>query len=88
MLDNHIGHFTGEKGGVRDGVVSSSNDPFEYVETVGGFNYLLVFRLTRGTNSYFHQWIKPNLSRNNVWHKLRWQDVTVEEMYHFLGILL
>jgi hypothetical protein len=86
-LDSHMGHFTMESGGLW--VESQSfQDPLECFEKVGGFGLHVVARLTQGTNRYFHKSIKPSLCRNLRWHKLRWTDVTVEEMYHFLGILL
>jgi hypothetical protein len=86
-LDQHMGHFTMESGGLREENISFK-DPFECFEKVGGFGLHVVARLTHGTNRYFHKTIKPTLCRNLRWHKIRWTDVTIEEMYHFLGILL
>jgi len=88
VLDSHLGHFTSETSGLNDDALSSFTDPFQCLEQVGGLSYRMVARLTKGTNTYFHTAIKPNLGRNCIWHKLKWRDISVEEMYHFLGILL
>lgn len=87
VLDDHLGFFTTERIGLRDDA-PQFDDPFQCFEVIGGFSYHVVARLAHGTIRYFHQSIKPTLCRNLGWHKIRWTDVTVEEMYHFLDILL
>ena len=41
------------------------------------------------TNKYFHKKIRPNLmGRRGYFHSQKWQDVTLQEMTRFLGIIL
>jgi hypothetical protein len=80
VLDDHLGFFTTERSGLRDDA-PHFDDPFQCFEVISGFSYHVVARLAHGTNRYFHQSIKPTLCRNLCWHKIRWMDVTVEEMY-------
>jgi Transposase IS4 len=54
----------------------------------GSLLYALVARLAAGSNDYFHRFKKPLLDRNQLWHGIKWTDITVEEMHKFLGILL
>jgi hypothetical protein len=88
LLDSHLGHFTTETSGLKKDALQWFSDPFQCLEHVGGLNCQVVARLTNGSNTYFHKSIKPNLGRNLIWHTLKRIDIRVEEMYHFLGILL
>jgi len=46
-----------------------------------------VARLAANSNDYFWQHIKPKLGRN-TYGGLPWSDISIKEMYHFLGIML
>ena len=74
--------------GLRPNILLTFADPFECLSVCGGLDRESVARLTAGSNDYFHQYIKPTLTRHKVWHHLQWTDITIEEMYRFLGIML
>jgi hypothetical protein len=68
--------------------VESFKDPFQCFEQCGGLDYGLVAQLAAGSNDFFHKYKKPWFDRNHLWHGVKWEDITVEEMYRFLGTLL
>ena len=74
--------------GLREGIAEAFTNPFECLSVCGGLDYDLVTRLAAASNDYFHMRIKPGLTKHNIWHHLQWTEITSEEMYHFLGILL
>lgn len=88
VLDPHIRRFYEGPEGLRPGVAESFNDPFECFQQCGGLDDALIARLASGSNDYFHKFKKPTLDRNQLWHGVRWKEITQEEMIHFLGILL
>lgn len=88
VLDKHMRKFYDGPEGLRHGVAHSFQDPFGCFENCGGLDYGLVARLAAGSNDYFHRFKRPCLDRNAIWHGVKWTDITVEEMYRFLGILL
>jgi hypothetical protein len=49
----------------------------------GGFTYELIKRMTANLNAYAAKHIRGNHFAGYSWHA-----ITVEEMYHFLGIIL
>ena len=73
--------------GLRAGVSEKFNDPFECFSECGGFTSLFVARLAANSNDYYYHHIKPDLGRNRYCNE-EWKDITTEEMYHFLGIML
>lgn len=75
--------------GLRPGIAQQFTDPFECFTLVSGLGLESVARLAQNTNCYFHEHIKPRINnRNNRYHSIAWKDVSVEEMYRFLGIML
>ena len=80
--------------GIRDdattlkrGIARSFDDPMECLAKCTGFNKGFVARLVRNSNIYAKNNILPN-KRNGLWHSLKWEEITIEEMYRFLGIVL
>jgi len=49
----------------------------------GGFTYKLIKRITANSNAYASRNLKGSNFAGNLWH-----SITVEEIYHFLGIIL
>ena len=47
-----------------------------------------VHRLVVNSNHYFNEFKKPNLGPNNRYCGMKWTNISVPEMYRFLGILL
>ena len=54
---------------------------------IGGLSYDLIKRLARNTNNYPRMELIPNSPRRHV-SGYRFWNITVSEMYRFLGILL
>jgi hypothetical protein len=52
-----------------------------------GVDYTFVAYLARNSNAYAQKTVLVNKT-NQMWHGLRLKDISVQEMYHFLGILL
>jgi hypothetical protein len=73
---------------LRRGVAQSLTTPFECLGVCGGLSVAFVKRLAAESNDYFHHALKKNLSRNNMFHGVKWVNITTAEMFHFLGILL
>ena len=84
----HRSMYTG-RDGLRPGVGQSFATPFECFHRCGGLTDQMVANLTAGTNQYYHSHLKlRHANRNGYNHSQRWQDVTIQEMYRFLGLLL
>jgi hypothetical protein len=88
VLDKHMRRFYDGPEGLRPGVAETFKDPFQCFQCIGGLRYSLVARRAASSNDYFHRFKKPTLDRNQLWHGIKWMDITVEEMHKFLGILL
>ena len=75
--------------GLRPGIWQTFSTPFECFQRCGGMTNQMVSNLTSSTNAYYHSHLKlRHASRNGYYHSQRWKDVTIQEMYRFLGILL
>lgn len=74
--------------GLKAQVASKFTSPLNCFFTVSGFNFETAARLAKGSNDYFHRFVKPHLNRNNVYHGIPWCDISTTEMIRFLGILL
>ena len=86
--DNHKSLYKGPDG-LRPGVSDNFSNPWECFQFVGGLSSSTIARMATATNMYFDQKIKPNLlSRRGYYHSQRWENVTIEEMTRFLGIIL
>jgi hypothetical protein len=73
--------------GLKPRVAESFNDPFECLSICGGLDYELVCNLTRNSNEYAKKYLVKG-DRNSRLHGHPHPNITVEEMYHFLGITL
>jgi Transposase IS4 len=73
--------------GLKPRVAASFQTPFECLGVCGGLDYDLVCRLARNSNEYARKYLLVN-DRNNRLHGQRFENITTEEMYHFLGITL
>jgi hypothetical protein len=74
--------------GIRRSVAASFQTPTEALEICGGLSRDFVRRLVVNSNNYFHQFIRPNIGKNNHHSGMKWTNISLKEMYHFLGILL
>ena len=73
--------------GLRPGIWQTFSTPFECFQRCGGMTNQMVSNLTSSTNAYYHSHLKlRHASRNGYYHSQRWKDVTIQEMYRFLGI--
>ena len=72
--------------GLKPGVADSFTDPFECL-SLNGLDRSFVARLARSSNDYAWKFILPK-DRNLRLHGHKWSNVTVSEMYVFLGISL
>ena len=45
-------------------------------------------RLVCNSNDHFYHFIKPTIGVNSIFCGEKWRNITVEDMYHFLGIIL
>ncbi|CAB9519499.1 unknown protein [Seminavis robusta] len=88
QLDSTMQRFYDGPQGLRHGIAEPFTTPFDCFEHVSGVDRTLIARLAAGSNDYFHRFIKIDLDRNNRWHGVRWEDISIEEMYRFLGIML
>jgi len=73
--------------GLRPGVSRRFNDPLECFSECGGMTVQFIARLAANSNDYYWTKIKPSLGRN-LYNGLVWKDISIDEMYHFLGIML
>ena len=73
--------------GLRPGVSRRFCDPLQCFSQCGGMTEQFVARLAANSNDYYWTNIKPGLGRN-LHNGLVWKDITIEEMYRFLGIML
>ena len=71
--------------GLQQGITFT--DPLQCFFTAGGFNHDLVKKFTMSSNNYFKMKILPHIMNRRL-HGHRWEDITTEEMFHFMGILL
>lgn len=72
---------------VRTSVPYKFDDPLECVQQCGGLSRTFIKRLMNSSNYY---WVS-DLSRHHkdgIFHGLKWVPINIEEMHHFLGILL
>ena len=86
-VDDGYHRYTGEPC-LRPGIAESFDCPSTCTEQVGGLTYRFVARLAANSNDYFVTYIEHTLDRNKRYHGLRWVDISTQEMYFFLGILL
>jgi Transposase IS4 len=73
--------------GLKPRVADSFSNPFECLSVCGGLDYDLVCRLARNSNEYARKYLLPK-DRNSRLQGQPFSNITVEEMYHFLGITL
>jgi len=74
--------------GLKPGVARRFSDPFECLSECGGLTAEFIARLAANSNDYFETHIKPSLGRTQKYHGNIWKQISIEEMYHFLGICL
>jgi len=80
--------YEGESG-LRTGVQLSFSTPFECLSIVGGMNYEFIASITASSNQYFEMHIRgKRTDSNGRYCNRKWVPISVEEMHHFLGILL
>jgi len=72
--------------GLKPGVAESFNDPLECL-AVNGLNQSFVAHLAQSSNEYTRRYLLDN-ERNSRLHGIVWKNISVEEMYCFLGITL
>ena len=78
-----------KKKGLQTGVPFSFSTPFESLTTVGGMNYEFIASISSSSNQYFKSNIKgKRTDSNGRYCNRKWTPISVEEMHHFLGILL
>jgi len=75
------------KSSLKEGVASSFSDLFDTFCRVGGLSCEFVVRIAANSNDHYHAQIKTELGQNRF-HNLQWKDISTEEMYQFLGMLL
>jgi Transposase IS4 len=86
--------FNGPKSGLKPHISRQINDPkynhdpFTVFQMVGGLDDEFVATLANNSNEYFHQELRKDKPRNWKFHGHPWQDITKQDMYRFLGILL
>jgi hypothetical protein len=68
-------------------VAESFSNPFGCLAVCGGIDFDLVNRLARSSNEYAQKYLLPK-DRNGRLHGQAFSNITVEEIYHFLGITL
>jgi len=73
--------------GLRHGVSSRFADPFECFSECGGMTLQFVARSAVNSNDHFWQHVKPKLGWNTC-NGLAWTDMSIEDMCHFLGVML
>ncbi len=71
---------------LKEGVAESFRNPFECLAQ-NGLDRSFVARLARNSNEYARKFILPK-DRNRRLHGHDWRNITVSEMYVFLGITL
>jgi len=72
--------------GLKNGVASLFTDPLECLSE-NGLSRDFVARLARNSNEYAKKHILPK-DRNRRLHSHEWKNITISEMYVFLGITL
>lgn len=83
-----IRDYSGDPPGLKPEMLCSIQDPFDAVKEIGGLDDEFICKLASNSNKYFLNNIAPGLNRNKRYHNHTWQDISKEEMYRFLGILL
>jgi Transposase IS4 len=72
---------------LRPGVSTKFETPFECFQTCGGCDSVFVALLAQHSNDYMNLQVLPQYKKKNP-HGLLWKEITLAEMYRFLGILL
>jgi hypothetical protein len=73
--------------GLKPRAAESFSNPFGCLAVCGGIDFDLVNMLARSSNEYAQKYLLPK-DRNGRLHGQASPNITVEEMYHFLGITL
>ena len=74
--------------GIRWSAALSFNTPTEEFEYSGGMTKDFKRGLVVNSNHYFNEFKKPNLGPNIRYCRMKWTNISVSEMYRFLGMLL
>jgi len=72
---------------LKVGVAASFKTPLGALQVVGGFDLDTVKRICRNSNEYIKRFIMSN-TRDQLLYGMRFEDITVEEMMKFFGIML
>ena len=73
--------------GMRAGVATQFDNPFECLGFVGGLSYDFIQRLAKNSNDYARKNLLQG-DRNGRVHSQAWRLITTKEMHWFLGITL
>ncbi|CAB9526779.1 hypothetical protein SEMRO_1886_G303590.1 [Seminavis robusta] len=79
--------LTEEKTKLRPGLSRHFSTPLQCLAVTAGLNEHFVARLACNSNQYCHEKILLEKT-NRYFHGLQWDDISITEMYHFLGIML
>ena len=72
--------------GLKPGVAESFSDPMDCL-SANGLSRVFVARLARNSNEYARKFILPK-DRNSRLHGHEWKNISIDEMFVFLGITL
>ncbi len=82
-LHEDLYHYSGPGPCLRPYVSTRFRTVLEAFGVAGGFTYELIKRITANSNAYASKNLKGSNFAGSFWH-----PISVEEMYHFLGIIL
>jgi hypothetical protein len=83
-LEEDIYRYEGSGPSLRRNVANKFSSPLQACAVAGGFTYDLIKRITANSNAY----ASKSKGTDNRFAGSPWTPITVEEMYHALGIIL
>ncbi len=81
---NEMHGYDGPGPCLRDFATNRFNDPLEACAVAGGLDRDMISNLTFNSNQY----ARGKLSNDRTFCRMMWKNISVTEMYRFLGILL
>ena len=64
------------------------DDPLECIAFSSGMDVDYISHVTKNCNEYFHTHFKPMLGQNLIFHRIKWVNIVICDMFIFLAILL